>query len=151
MELRKDYILDRWVIVSEDRGKRPMDYVENKEVKNKECIFCAGNEIKTPPTIYDVKINGEWKVRVIPNKFSAVDPNGNPNVETHNRFYTFAGDHGRHEVVIEVPKHNKNFGDIEIEDLCEVIRTYNIRIKELLKDEKVKYVCLFKNQGKAPQ
>ncbi len=148
MELRKDYILDRWVIVSQERANRPFDFKDDAINRKKECIFCEGNEDKTPPSIYELNEGKSWKVRVIPNKFSATDPNGNAEVQTHNRFYTFAGDHGRHEVIVETPKHGKDFGDLDVEQIVDVIKTYNLRINELSKDEKIKYVCLFKNQGK---
>lgn len=148
MELRKDYFLERWVVISEDRGKRPSDFKDKEISKAKDCVFCAGNESKTPASLYELKKGKSWGVRVIPNKFSAVDPNGGHKIETHNRFYTFAGDYGKHEVVIETPRHGKNFGDLDAKDIVEIMKTYNLRINEMLKDEKIKYACLFKNQGK---
>jgi UDPglucose--hexose-1-phosphate uridylyltransferase len=50
-ELRKDPITGRWVIISTDRGKRPMDFVrESVHIKGSPaiCPFCPGNEGKTP-------------------------------------------------------------------------------------------------------
>jgi len=148
MELRKDYILDKWVIISEGRGARPLDFNDLGEIKKKDCVFCAGNEDKTPKPVEEVLKDSKWKFRVIPNKFSAVDPEGNSKIETHNKFYTFSGGRGRHEVVIETREHGKNFGDIEVNDMVELFKLYNNRVRDMLKDENIKYVCLFKNQGK---
>jgi UDPglucose--hexose-1-phosphate uridylyltransferase len=148
MELRKDYILDRWVILSDKRKNRPFDFKKDEKKDSKSrCVFCAGNESLTPPSVYELKDGEKWKIRVIPNKFSAVDPNGNPVIETHNRFYTFAGDHGIHEVVVETSEHGKKLSELSDENIKNNIKVYNMRINELLKDKNVKYVCLFKNQG----
>ncbi|MEM2849272.1 MAG: hypothetical protein QXI36_03240, partial [Candidatus Bathyarchaeia archaeon] len=50
-ELRKDYILDRWVVIASQRRRRPSDFFEAKrdEVKKTLCPFCPGNEHLTPP------------------------------------------------------------------------------------------------------
>jgi UDPglucose--hexose-1-phosphate uridylyltransferase len=148
MELRKDYFLNRWVVISEDRGRRPNQFGDNKQEHSDSCVFCLGNEDKTPKEIYRIEGDGKWSLRVIPNKFSAVDPTGNPEVTTHNQFYTFAGDHGKHEVVIETPDHSKNYGDLSVEEIKNAIMTYSYRINELQKDLAVRYVSVFKNQGK---
>ena len=47
-ELRKDPITGRWVIISTDRAKRPIDFVrESVRIEGKGfCPFCYGNEIE---------------------------------------------------------------------------------------------------------
>jgi len=48
VEVRKDYLLDRWVIISEKRKFRPRKEEKVKktgELKlSKKCPFCPGNE-----------------------------------------------------------------------------------------------------------
>ena len=52
-ELRKDPIIDNWVIISTERGRRPLDYkIKTEEKKKDNCVFCEGNEDKTPPEIF---------------------------------------------------------------------------------------------------
>jgi len=69
MELRKDYILDRWVIIATGRGKRPHEFKTEDDIyaddKGPEkCFFCPGNESMTPPEIGRVKDDkGGWKLR----------------------------------------------------------------------------------------
>ena len=84
-ELRKDPITGRWVIISTDRGKRPMDFVrESVHIKGNPavCPFCPGNEGKTPKEILAYGRNGGgkdtpgWTVRVVPNKFPALGIEG---------------------------------------------------------------------------
>ena len=78
-ELRKDPILNRWVIIATDRAKRPTDFVtEHEDISSVGCPFCPGAETKTPPEVYafrdpNTKPNQPgWQVRVVPNKFPAL-------------------------------------------------------------------------------
>ena len=79
-ELRKDPILGRWVIISQERNKRPGSYLVNKKTQEtdpKKCPFCYGHEKMTPPEIYALRPRGKpntegWKVRVVPNKYPAL-------------------------------------------------------------------------------
>ena len=51
-ELRKSPIMERWVIISTERGKRPLDFqTEKKPMKGGFCPFCTGKEDKTPPEV----------------------------------------------------------------------------------------------------
>src|SRR5438874_1432764 len=48
-ELRKDPVVGRWVIIATDRARRPSDFVaEPVRPVGTECVFCEGNEDKTP-------------------------------------------------------------------------------------------------------
>ena len=61
-EWRKDPILNRWVIIATERGKRPFDYKEiQDELKGGECPLCAGNEKSTPPEIIAFRDPGSEK------------------------------------------------------------------------------------------
>lgn len=148
MELRKDYLLNRWSMISESRGKRPNDFASPKTKSTKECIFCKGHESETPQEISRVEENGEWAIRVIPNKFAATDPKADPLIQTHNQYYTFSYNHGSHELVVETPFHGKKFGDLSQESIKKVLKVYAERISVLQKDNADKYVCVFKNEGK---
>lgn len=149
MELRKDYILNRWVVISEGRAKRPIELVKKRAKKNEVCFFCLGNEKLTPPEIYRVEEKGNWKVRVFPNKFAAVELAGQREIRTDNRFYTFSSAYGSHEILVETPKHNKTMGQLDEENILSVLKTYKLRIEEMLCVEGIKYVTVFKNQGEA--
>ena len=74
LELRKDYILERYVIIAEKRKIRPKEFVKKEElVDPKVCVFCPGNEKLTPPEIGRVEKKGKWQIRWFPNKFPFVD------------------------------------------------------------------------------
>ncbi|MDO8741444.1 MAG: DUF4921 family protein [Candidatus Woesearchaeota archaeon] len=148
MELRKDYLLDRWVIITEGRKRRPREFKRLVRIEpQKTCPFCPGHENLSPPEIYRVTKDGKWSARVIPNKFPAVSKVGSANIITRG-FLERTSAYGSHEIVIETPFHTKQLSDLPIEDQKEIFKVYALRVKELLKDPKAKYVVVFKNEGK---
>ncbi len=145
-QLRKDPIIGRWVIISTERAKRPKDFsLIDTSPPEKECPFCRGKEYLTPPSVYSLEDEeGNWQVRV----FSSLKPF----LEEEKEFwkkgrgpYDLMESVGSHEVVVETPFHIANIADLEVENIQKVFWVYRERIKALEKDEKVKYVLIFKN------
>ena len=52
-ELRKDYLLNRWVVIATERSRRPTDFAKPRAegAKTSVCPMCVGNENMTPPAI----------------------------------------------------------------------------------------------------
>ena len=82
-ELRKDPIVGRWVIIATDRAKRPVaPKGEASPLAGAFCPFCEGQEDKTPHEILAYRDRGTrpnergWRVRVVPNKFPALQIEG---------------------------------------------------------------------------
>ncbi|MFW5991055.1 MAG: DUF4931 domain-containing protein [Candidatus Nanoarchaeia archaeon] len=149
VELRKDYILDRYVIVASERAKRPHDFKNREEeAENGQCFFCPGNEHKTPPEIARIEGKKVWAMRVFENKFPAVQGNGKTELETHNEYFTFADAVGRHEIIVETPEHKEQLWDFSPTRMKKLFLLYQDRISVLENEEGVKYVSLFKNHGK---
>jgi len=147
-ELRKDYILDKFVIIAAKRGKRPHDFKAEKERKKSGiCYFCPGNEHTTPPEKYRLSDGESWKIRVFDNKFPAVEFEGEYALRTDNGYYTFANAYGVHEVIVDTPNHDEELADLSVEDLTNVLYVYRLRLKELALLPGIKYVSLFKNKG----
>jgi len=154
-ELRKDPIIGRWVIIATERGKRPHDFVfEEEVVKGGFCPFCPGNEHTTPPEIFAIREPGTapntpgWRLRVVHNKFPALVPEGGLDREGEGIFDKMAGV-GTHEVIIESPDHRATLADIPLEGFVDVLIAYGDRIRTLSQDERLRYVLIFKNQGRA--
>ena len=148
MELRKDYILDRYVIVASERKKRKKEL--KKKTKKKEsgtCFFCPGSEKLTPPEIGRIEKDGKWKMRWFDNKFPVVEQKGNPEIRTDNTYFTFSDAYGQHEVIVETNDHKKQLWDLGKEDITQLLNIYKERIKELSQPEEIKYVIVFKNHG----
>jgi UDPglucose--hexose-1-phosphate uridylyltransferase len=54
---------------------------------------------------------------------------------------------GAHEVIIETPDHYKKLKDQSINEITDVIRVSQSRIRDLHNDNRIRYILLFKNQG----
>lgn len=147
MELRKDYILDRWAVIAAHRKKRPQQFKKDNDKKEGVCFFCPGNEHLTPQEIGRIAAGNSWKFRWFPNKFPAVKEEGNPIIQTHNDFFTFASAYGHHEVIAETPNHEQQLWDLSEEEITELFQIYNHRILDLSLKPNIKYVIIFKNHG----
>lgn len=145
-ELRKDYVLDRWVIFSSERARRPMDFVSTKvEYPVGLCYFCPRNEHTTPPEIGRLERDGKWYVRWFPNKFPATAEN--KGVLSTGLLRSEAA-FGRHEIIVETPVHDGEFEDLPAADIASVFDVCDSRISELRKIDGVRYVLVFKNRGR---
>jgi UDPglucose--hexose-1-phosphate uridylyltransferase len=153
-ELRKDPITGRWVIISTDRQKRPNDFrVERAALLGAEyCPFCAGREDLTPPEVLAFRNNGQspngpgWDLRVVPNKFPALQVEGNLDREGEGMFDRMNGI-GAHEVVIESPDHSKELATMSEMEIERVLWAFRERILDLKKDTRFRYILVFKNHG----
>lgn len=152
-ELRKDPIINRWVIIASERAKRPLTFPASREKKSGGfCPLCPGNEEKTPAPIYTDWIensSGEskrWRLRVVMNKFPALERDG---VLTHQTggFYEMMAGVGAHEVVVETPRHHESIADFDDEQAESLIHAYRERILVLRRDPRFQYVLIFKNHG----
>ena len=130
-ELRRDPLVQRWVIISDKRGKRPSDFKnEDGDFHNPgPCNFCPGKEKETGHERYALRDGKEddaadWKVRVIENKYPAVsaevhcgEASGEGTVFGECRLPGF----GSHEVVIETPDHDLGLTDLPVSHVAQVI------------------------------
>jgi len=154
-ELRKDPIVGRWVIIATERGKKPSDFGKEAAFKKSGfCPFCYGNEDKTPPEVLSYREAGTypnspgWWTRVVPNKFPALQIEGELNKQGEGIYDRMNGI-GAHEVVIESPDHNAHLADLDDKHIQEVIWAYRDRYIDLKKDSRFKYIVIFKNHGSA--
>jgi len=152
-ELRKDPVVGRWVIISTERSRRPTNFTPTTHEKTSHfCPFCAGNEEKTPPEVYAYRPGGGapngpgWKVRVVPNKFPALQIEGTLDRRAEGLYDKMNGV-GAHEVVIETPSHDQDLADLPVEHLEQVLNAYRERALDLHRDRRFRYVLIFKNHG----
>ena len=148
-ELRKSYVLNRWVIINTERAKRPRDFARERVKLKKEgkCPFCPGNEKMTPPEISRIEENGKWVMRVFPNKFPAVTLYGSGQIEQEGDFFVHSDAYGKHEVIVETPQHDEELADLEPERIKQLLQLYAQRIKALKKMDGIEHVAVFKNHG----
>lgn len=155
-ELRKDPISGRWVIIAIERGKRPVDFASPPVQRKKGgfCPFCPGNEYTTPAEIMAFRPSstqsntGGWTLRVMPNKFPALQIYGDINKTGEGIFDKMNGV-GAHEVIVETPDHQLSLATISHKAFEDVLWAYYMRLTDLKKDARLKYVLIFKNEGDA--
>lgn len=156
-EIRQDITTDEWVIIATERAKRPHDFVKPPKPLPPEydpkCPFCPGNEDKTPPEVLAYRRDGRpngpgWWVRCTPNKFAALSPvAGEPRREVEQGIFRKMEGAGRHEVLVESPKHNVYFHQFDDKQSEEVLIALRERYLVLSGEPNVKVVIAFKNHG----
>lgn len=173
-EMRHDWLADRWVIIAPQRSERPDDFVKRRAVAADadSCPFCFGREDSTPTAVatYAPAANGrqklDWLVRVIPNKFPAVNAslaefasadkrpsrgsdNGQVGTESEDRIELFKRRDlfGAHEVIVESPLHLQSLSELDRETAGLVFRAYRDRLGYWLDERSLAYAVVFKNVG----
>ncbi len=155
-ELRKDPVTGRWVIVSTERRRRPMDFrFERSSVIGRDyCPFCPGHEDLTPPEVLAHRRNGSapnapgWDLRVVPNKFPALQVEGTLDREGEGMFDRMNGI-GAHEVIIETTDHDKTLATMSEPEIERVLWAFRERMLDLRQDRRLRYILVFKNHGAA--
>jgi UDPglucose--hexose-1-phosphate uridylyltransferase len=150
-EFRQNQATKEWVIVAPERGKRPHD-IAKEQVRQlppphkDDCPFCVGNESKTTDSVLVYPPSGDWKVRVVPNKFAALQPEL-ATTRTHVGSFLAAKGFGIAEVVIEHPRHDATIATMSVEEVANVLRAYRQRQAEIGRNQKINLVTTFRNHG----
>ena len=147
-ELRKDPVTERWVLIASDRAARPSDFLTGETTTTHGvCPFCPGNERLTPAAIQRVNdAAGDWRIRVIPNRYPAVQvevPLRREAVGIYDRVSGF----GAHEVIVETPLHDRSLWELPEEERAEVMAVYRDRLSDLRNDRRLRWAMVFKNRG----
>lgn len=154
-ELRKDPVTGRWVIISTERGMRPLSYGKIvTEKKEGFCPFCEGNEQHTPSEILAYRSNGSerdskgWILRVVPNKYPALQIEGDLNREGEGMYDKMNGI-GAHEVIVESPDHKMTLAKMAEKNIENIFWAFRDRVLDLKRDKRFRYILIFKNEGEA--
>jgi UDPglucose--hexose-1-phosphate uridylyltransferase len=154
-DLRKDPVVGRWVIVAQGRSRRPYDFDTSVRRRSSGvCPFCEGHESMTPGEIAayrhpeSERDREGWRVRVIPNKFPALESDGDPRRRREGIYDAMCGV-GAHEVIIESPQHVVSTSQLSLDQMSDVLAVYRDRLVDLKKDPRLAYGLIFKNVGAA--
>jgi UDPglucose--hexose-1-phosphate uridylyltransferase len=155
-EWRFDPLTGRRVLISPDRGDRPIH-------PTGDCPFCEGHEAETPPEVLAFRTPGSipngpgWRVRVVPNRYAAVRldvvgtdlwsvlPPHRPEVRPHGR----SPGVGVAEVFLECPHHETAFRNLSQTHAADVIRSWRDRLRHWRDDGRLAFAQVFKNEGSA--
>ncbi|HUJ29944.1 MAG TPA: galactose-1-phosphate uridylyltransferase [Candidatus Acidoferrum sp.] len=151
-EIRYNIVTREWVIIATERAKRPEQFAQPDRHTPAPppylatCPFCPGNENQTPPETDRFDVDGRWRVRVVENKFAALDRNAPLERHTQGLKRSISGT-GLHEVIVETPAHDKHLALLSEPDFDLVIQAYRRRYLAITADPRVAHATLFRNHG----
>jgi len=132
-EIRKDYLLDKYVIITPGRAMRPRDIKEQTIISRvSSCPFCPENI--NSKNILDRTNAPEGEILSIGNIFPAITLD-------NKKAY------GQQEVIIETPDHKKELHDLTEAQIEALLKMYAKRTAALSKIKNIEYILCFKNQG----
>ncbi len=154
-ELRRDYLVDRFVVVPTENGNG------HSKKHGKICLYCPGNEHLTSPAVlamvqrdgmYQMLSDGEgnyvrdWSVRV----FSSNDPavSTAPNASYGDKPLYKEPAYGFHYVVVAAPDHKQRLPNMSVDQWANVLLVMQDRVKWLYAQKRVNYVSIFASYGK---
>ncbi len=141
-QIRKDLIVNRWVIVATERGRRPAAFVDpvNQQTDPQSCSFCQ------PMNEELLLTNGQVRVFQSGTPFFLHDQ---PFNRQKHGLYEVSSSWGSHEVVVETPDHVANMSDLPLDNIEKVFETYAARMRLHHQDPAIRYVLAYKNYGVA--
>jgi UDPglucose--hexose-1-phosphate uridylyltransferase len=173
-ELRRDPILDRWVIIAENRGERPGAFAAGSSFELPSfssatsaradvegvCPFCPGNERETPPSTFELRDDAGqpnlpgWRVRIVPNKYPALIDNEVASSHSSLRpaepsLFVSAPAAGVHEVIIDTPRHITKVGELTDAELTDSLAAIRSRFQSLRRRTDLMHALVFRNVGRA--
>jgi UDPglucose--hexose-1-phosphate uridylyltransferase len=132
-EIRKDYLLNKYVIITPGRALRPRDVEEQTIISRvADCPFCP--EKIDQKNIVDQVDAPEGKIISLKNLFPAVS------IDNKKAY-------GAQEVIVETPDHKKELHDLSEKQIESLLRMYAKRTEALSKVKNIEYILCFKNQG----
>lgn len=142
---RYNPLTSEWVLLSPHRSKRPWQgQIEARDETDKpdydaNCFLCAGNE----------RIGGEVNpgykgTFVFHNDFAALKPHG-PIVSCDDPLFSMQTEQGESRVICFSADHSKTLPELGIEEIVQVISTWQEQSAEL--GRKYRWVQIFENKG----
>jgi len=136
MQLRKDPITRSWVVAG---------HPEREKVRPDPCPLCPENRLETRELLA-LPQQGPWQVRVYPHLRPLYRIEGDPG-RIAEGIYDRMESIGAHEIVVETRHHSLTLAQMTDEEIERVLEAYALRIADLKRDARFKYVTVFKNQG----
>jgi UDPglucose--hexose-1-phosphate uridylyltransferase len=162
-DLRKDYILDKFVILPE-ASRANIDYVTHHDNSNSSsesnCPYCPGNESMTEPALLALVVKDgmlqrlsdsedsiieDWSVRVFQSKKPVVAA-GAATTYTDKPLYSEPA-YGYHQIVVASPHHRQGLSEISVEQWGNVLVVIQDRVRWLYTQKSVTYVSIYVNNG----
>src|SRR3974377_2390200 len=139
MELRKDPITRSWVITGDD--------VPEPTPRADACRFCgpAAQPLQVIASMPGTD-GSAWSACAVvhPHPLYRIEGEASRRGEG---VYARMGSVGAHEVLLENPRHERHLWDANDNEVEQFLRLAALRIQDLKRDTRFKYVSIFKNHG----
>ena len=152
-EIRQNMATKEWVIIATERAHRPQEFTqqereltESRPEWDPNCPFCPGNEEPEPMEQMRIPAEGPWQLRVVLNKYPALSLEGE-RVRSFDGIYRRLTGVGRHEVLIETPRHNTCPALESPEEVARTIWAFQARGLDFAHDPRIEHIVYFKNHG----
>jgi UDPglucose--hexose-1-phosphate uridylyltransferase len=153
-QIRRDRVTREWVIYSRSRAKRPHDLrreagsVRKLPRHQPDCPFCPGNEDGLGEILFETPGSNKygWFTRVIANKYPALVPEGSTIRRSEGLCVSLDG-FGRHEVIIDSPRHDRDLAAMDSQELAAVVATYHQRYLAHTESDHSMMTIIFRNHG----
>ncbi|HYF45509.1 MAG TPA: galactose-1-phosphate uridylyltransferase, partial [Acidimicrobiales bacterium] len=151
-ELRWNPLAGQWVTIATERAARPSDFAPRvlpvEGEPGRPCPLCPGNEDEFPPALESYARDGDWRVRVVPNKYPAfrgVEPLG---LLRLGPLFTQAPASGIHEVLVLSPDHHRAWADLDDRQVALVMAAVRDRVEEHARHAVVRHSLVIVNHGR---
>jgi len=156
-DLRKDYVIDKFVVVPKADQVSSGDYSSPDPGK---CPYCPGNESMTEPALLALVVKDgmlkrlsdsedsiidDWSVRVFQSKAPVVTPISSVTYSEKPLYSEPA--YGYHQIVVASPNHKLSLPQMSVEQWGNVLIVIQDRVRWLYTQKSVTYVSIYVNSG----
>jgi UDPglucose--hexose-1-phosphate uridylyltransferase len=137
-EVRVDPLSGRRTIIAADRATRPGAGLRAEPAEPIDPAgdpFAEGNEHRTPPELYALRPGGGpadgpgWRVRVVPNRYPALDPGSpSPERDANPDLYAAVAATGVHEVIVNAPASVGSLAELDSDQVAVALEVWRERI-----------------------
>ena len=151
-QLRLNLLTGRWVTVVPSRANRASDFApRTQQVESdpeRSCPLCPGADRDEAPLFESVDANGNWKMRVIPNRYPAFEGDESLAVRNLGPVHVMAEASGTHEVFVFQPEHTQRLDMFSDEVIAELMATLKSRFVAHANTPNIRYTQAIVNHGR---
>ena len=151
-QLRLNLLTGRWVTVVPSRANRASDFApRTQQVESdpeRSCPLCPGADREEAPLFESVDANGNWKMRVIPNRYPAFEGDESLAVRNLGPVHVMAEASGTHEVFVFQPEHTQRLDMFSDEVIANLMATLKSRFVAHANTPNIRYTQAIVNHGR---
>ncbi len=151
-QLRLNLLTGRWVTVVPSRANRSTDFApRTQQVESdpeRTCPLCPGASRDEAPLFESVDAQGNWKMRVIPNRYPAFEGDESLAVRNLGPVHVMAEASGTHEVFVFQPEHTQRLDMFSDEVIAELMSTLKSRLVAHANTPNIRYTQAIVNHGR---